>query len=86
MVGILADDYYLDTLEGTAVEGTKDIATRRVYHPTTILATNKGGKFLEIGLRELILEYLLPVCCYLYIYHMLRFSCEDRIFSLILQL
>ena len=69
MVGVLADDYDLDFIKRTAVKGAEYVATRGVDYPTAILTPHEGCKLLEIGLRELLTKYLLPIFCHLYLYH-----------------
>jgi hypothetical protein len=69
MIWVLTDDYNLEFIEWTAIKGAEDILAYGVYHTTAILTLDKRDILLKIGLRELILEYLLPILCYANICH-----------------
>lgn len=53
MIGVLAENYHLDAIEGSAVEGGENLITRRITSVLRPLGNEEGLQFGEIGGIEL---------------------------------
>jgi hypothetical protein len=69
VIGILANDYYLEPIERTFVECSEYVARLRKDHTGAILLSNKAYEFVEIGFRELLRENRLPILGNAYVCH-----------------
>lgn len=84
MIGILADDYNLELVEGALIKGSKYVTSLGEYLTVSILTLHERDEPIEVWFLELFAEYGLPICRYTNICHRVNiceFIAKIRYFS-----